>query len=85
MRGTKAKAMRKSVRDRFKHLAEVPLYRAKKVPSRRSHTGTATQVVLDDRCQRSLYKKMKRAYKKHREYNTPTWRRYLNERSNAAL
>ena len=70
MRGTKAKAMRKYVRDTFPFLSASPLYR------RRGTLGTA---VLAEQCQRAMYMRIKRAYKSARINATDSWRRYENE------
>ena len=58
MRGTKAKAMRKYVRTTFPMLSAAPLYRL---------AGYGTQTaVLTPQCQRSMYQRIKRAYKEAR-------------------
>jgi hypothetical protein len=55
MRGTKAKAMRQYVRKNFPFLSAAPLYRL---------DGYGTQTaVLTPQCQRSMYQRIKRAYK----------------------
>lgn len=55
MRGSKAKAMRKYVRTQFPFLSAAPLYSL-------AAYGTST-AVLTPQCQRSMYQKIKRAYK----------------------
>lgn len=57
MRGKLAKAMRQYVRDVYKFMPVTPMYQ------RLYEGGTVT---LDPRCQRHLYRKMKKAYKKQR-------------------
>ena len=67
MRGTKAKAIRKYVREQFPFLSTSPLYR------RRGTHGTAE---LAEQCARAMVQKIKRAYKRGRTEQTATWRKY---------
>ena len=73
MRGVKAKAMRRYVKERFPFLSASPLYRI-------GRYGTV-QVVLAEQCQRSMYKLVKKAYKEARRSNRKTWRNYNDQRS----
>ena len=62
MRGTKAKAMRQYVRKTFPMLSAASLYRLE---------GYGTQTaVLTPQCQRSMYQRIKRAYKEARRNGT---------------
>lgn len=69
MRGTKAKAMRRYVRERFPFLSATTLYR--------KGLHGFSQAVVAPECQRAVYLKTKSAYKRARIKDTDAWRRYV--------
>jgi hypothetical protein len=73
MRGTKAKAIRRFVKERFPFLSETPLY------MRGPHAED--QVILASQCQRKLVKETKRSYKISKRTNNEKWRKYNEQRT----
>ena len=73
MRGTKAKAIRRFVKERFPFLSETPLYM-------KGPHGEA-QVILAEQCQRKIVKQTKRTYKEAKRTNHKKWRKYNEQRA----
>ena len=69
MRGSKAKAIRKYVRDTWPFLSTTPLYKS-------SGFGRQPTVTLAEQCQRKLYQDTKRGYKLSQRLNNIYWRKY---------
>lgn len=72
MRGSKAKAIRKYVREKFPFLSAKPLYELNEMSG---------NTVLAQQCQRHVSQRIKTSYKRARSNSSQSWRRYNDGRT----